>query len=478
MSTRSVRVYKELDAPVGATVVPKSVTAIVAYGRGDYINTVRGPYQSLSELAADMDNLSGGSPNDLDEDGHSAAYRWYRDFASQGARKVYIVEPAISALQIITMSGDGSQRIFDLITDKTGGAGSLTLSPIPGTLHVEYPIATDLVENEDYIVNWSEGKIYFDVAPAAAADNIQVSWNEYIATNVETALAKLENVGATIVAGAYFSSDNGGYSLLDKLKAHALNAGAKFNYCRAFLSGYYDDITNISAIGYNIPEVSYFVNLSGYFNDNIATPSNTWEEFRDPSAHMCGVCAVRDPWVSMHDKPVIDMPLGRELTSTEITTLVNARVNFCVTDTKGVVRIKNGYTGELSGSDVYKYIDAFGLWIYAANSLDQALLDANVTGNAQITREDMTNLEAVLINKLIDLYYEKAIADPRKLYTSHGLLPVNSQLIAAIKKDESDRSSNEETYIQNAQTSREETIRCYYDGLGSIHYIDLYLGGR
>jgi hypothetical protein len=479
--SRSIRVFEELDAPIAPIARPPHDTAIVGYGRGAYIGEVRGPYQSLSELAADMDNVSGGSPNDLDYDGHSAVYRWAREFMANGARRLYVVEPTVSAMQTITMTGTGSKRVFDLIADKTGGAGALTLSPIPGTVHVEYPIGTDLVENVDWIADWSQGIIYFKTAPAAAADNVQVSWNEYTAANVATAFALLENVPVTIVGGAYFASDNGNYSLIDEIRDHVDAAAALFWYRRGYGAAYWGDVATIAAKAYNNPDISLYTHKSGYFNDNITDPSVSWLEFKDPSAVVAGIKAAREAWKSLHDKPTQNLNMKLGFNSTQVATLTAAWVNYFADDGTGTFRIKGeGVTNEGS-SAIYRWDDARDTWILVGNRIYDGLYAANIIGNIQIERGQILAMEQTIFTILVQLFKDGAIGDPRLLQfnTVDQLRPINSQLVDALRTAPEDRTPEQVKYIQDAQNvTRSETMRIYYDYQGALHFLDIYLGGR
>jgi hypothetical protein len=474
--SRSIRILPELDAPISPIQTPKLDTAIVAFGRGDYIGEVRGPYQSLSELATDMDNLSGGSPFDLDLDGHSAAYRWARDFMANGARGLRVVEPTLGSLQTATYSGDGSQKSFDLIVDKTGGAGVLTISPVPGQLHVEHPVATDLVENVDYIVDWSRGIIHFKTAPAAAADNIQVEWKEYTAANVATALALLENINVQLISGAYFASDNG-YSLQDEVRDHVNAAATKFFYRRGAIEGYYGDVAGIVPLAYNNDYLGGFAHKSGYFNGNLADPSVNWLEYKDPSSVVCGITAARDPWVSIHEKSTQNLNMIQDFNSTEVATLEAAFINYFANDGSGTYRIKNGWNWE-GASATFRWWDSVGLWIFVGNSIYDVLLSQNIIGNIQIERDQYLNAEQIVINKLIQLSRDGAIAHPRDLIITHRLNPVNSEVINALRAEPEDRTPAQESLIQTTQSVREDTWRVYYDEQGWLHKLDIPLGGR
>ena len=475
--SRSIQILPELDGPISPIETPKSITGIVGYGRGAYINEVRGPYQSLTELATDMDNVSGGSPNDLDYDGHSAVYRWCREFMANGARKLYVVEPTISALQTITCTGNGSKRSFDLIVDKTGGAGALTRSPIPGTLHVEHPIATDLVENTDYIVDWSQGIVYFKTAPAAGANNIQISWNEYTTTNVSNAFNLLENKEIKLVGGAYFPSDNSGYDLIDEIRDHITAVNSLRNYRHAFIGGYYGDVANIVAKAYSSRFISKYASRSGYFNDNLLDPSISWLEFVDLTAVVAGIYASRNPWVSGHEKVAVNLNQRDDFNSTQMATLNAGYTNYFRFDGRDSYRLYQGYTSE-GASAIDRYVDSNRLWIYVGDVVYNDLLSKNIIGNVQIERDQMLTVEQTMFNSLIKIYREGGIGNPKELFDSVGLKPINSQLIDALKKAPSDRTTAENDYIQAAQLSRSEDVRMYYDALGSLHELIIYLGGR
>lgn len=476
MSSRSIRVYPEADGHIGNINVPKSTTGIVAYGRGAYIGEVRGPYQSLSELATDMDNLSGGTP-DLDFAGHSAAYRWCRDFMANGARKLYVVEPTLSALQTITMTGNATKKSFDLIIDKTGGAGALTLSPVPGTLSVEHPLLTKLVDGVDYIVDWSQGIVHFKTAPAAAANNIQVTWKEYTAANLTSAFVKLENYPVRLTTCAYAASDNGGYSLLSEIKTHVDACATRLNPRMGYITGYKGNSVQLLALAMNDPWIIANFNLSGYFNALITDPTTSWREFTDPTSVIIGLAAAREPWVTLHEKAAQNLNQVADPTSTEVTNLSAGFVNYFQFDGYSSYRFKNYYTFE-GATPRFRFGDSGLLWIYVSDTIYTDLLNNNIIGNVQIERDQIAKVKQTMYLSLKKLHKQSAIGDPDKLYITHGVYPINSVLFDAIELDESERTPAQEAYIQSVQSTRAETVRVYYDELGWLHYLDVYLGGR
>jgi hypothetical protein len=478
---QSLRIYRATGLPVAPLPVPKSITAIVGYGIGTYIGEVRGPYQSLAECSAEMDNTA----LNILKYGHSAVYRWVKDFMAQGGRKIYVVEPTISAAQTITCTGTGTKREFDMITDKTGGAGVLTLSPVPGTVSVEYPFAVFLVEGTDYIIDYSNGVVKLKTAPPAVADNIRIIFKEYVAANLTAAFVKLENKDVAIVGGAYFASDNGNYSLVDTIDAHVDAAALLFRPRRAMWTGYYGDYSaaankiGAKAQGYNNADLVAWANLSGYFNANLVDPSISWLEYKDPSAHHAGLAASRDPWKSMHEQVMNDLNQNSDWTSTQITALAGAYVNFDAWDGYGAYRSKNGWTCEVIGSQVYLFTDAKATWNYVHYKINSDFHAASIFGNVAVSRDEMMMVEQTILNSLTTVYKEGGVDNPKDLTASWPQYkPVMSILIDALRKDPSDRTVAERAYIQNVQNvTRTEDIRCYYDYMGSLHYINLYLGG-
>lgn len=476
MVGRSINIYQEIDGPVSPIAEPQNIIGIVGYGRGDHIGSLRGPYQSLSEAADEMDNLSGGTP-DLDYSGHSAAYRWIRDCMKNGSRKIYVVETAVSVLQTITMTGNGTKRAFDLIVDKTGGAGALTLSPVPGTLEVQYPLANKLVDGVDYIVDWSQGIVYFKTAPAAAANNIQVTWKEYTAAGLATSFAILETAPTKIVAGAYAFSDNGAYSLQDAVRDHVDNMHTRHNQRRGIIAGYYKDVANIAALAWDNEWLTAFANRCGYFNTNVTDPSLTWKEFTDPTAKVAGIAGARAPYVSLHEKKVTEPDQFDDFTSTDMATLEAAFVNYFQSDGLGNFTIKNGYCFETAVA-TYRFFDSVGLWIYVGDTIYADLQANNLMGNVQIERDQIGAVKNTIIFALEKLHNEGAIGDPKTFYDMFGFENIASQLFSALEKDVADRSAAEKAYILAARASRKESGKVYYEDQGWLHYLDLYLGGR
>ena len=479
--SRSIRILPEVDAPIASIRAPKSDTGIVGFGVGAHTLSVRGPYQSLVEVGLEMNNAGVL----LTQNGPSANYHWGRDLMANGARRIYMVEPVVApAIAGVpydnTMSGDGATRVFDMngggILTGGGSADPLTLSPIPGTLHIEVTGAP-VEYGTDWLCDWSRSIIYFAVAPVLGVDNITVDWREYTVAGVTAALALLESVPITLCGGAFLASINGAYNLVAEVRDHVDLAGGLFNYRHGFLQGYYQDVAGIAGLAYNNDHCSYLTNREGYYNDNLATPANTWKEFRDPTAMLAGIAASREPWVSMHEKQVINSTQVTDFNSTDVATLAAAWVNYFATDARGTLRMKNGFNSETAAA-TYRYIDSSRLWIYIGNSIYFDLLDKNIIGNIQVERSQILAMEQMIINTLIRISNEGGIEHPRWLPITHKLNPVNSMLIDAIKKSPEDRSPAEEAYIQAAQISRAETIRVYYDALGSIHWLDIYLGGR
>jgi hypothetical protein len=476
----SIRVYPATTRPYAPIATPKREMGIVGYGRGDHILSVRGPYQSLTEVETEMDNISGGSPNDLDFDGNSAVQRYIELFMSNGARKIRVVEPNISALQTITMTGNGTKRSFDLDVDKTGGAGALTMSPIPGTLHLEHPVATDLVYGTDWICDWSTGMVYFATAPAAAADNIQASWNEYTAANLGAAFDLLEVAPITMVGGAYLGSDGGGgsYALADEVRQHCDAALALFRPRMGFVQGYYQDSTDIRTYqaGLSSEDIYCLASRTGYFNDNLGFPADTWLEFTDPTAILAGIAAKNQPWMSLHEKKTTGINQASDFNSTEVANLRGSFVNFCFYNGVDGYNSKDGW----SSGATFRYFDSRSTWIYINGRVKNALTAGGYIGAAPVARGPMLALEATVINEIAAISVESsdAIADPEELSITHpGYRTVMSQLIEALRKAPSDRTPAEEAYIQARQADRTETMYVWYDYRGSLHYIDMYLGG-
>jgi hypothetical protein len=429
-----------------------------------------------------MDNLSGGTP-DLLFAGHSAAYRWVRDFMKNGARKIYVIEPTLSALQTITMTGTGAgvpwsgKRDFDLITDKTGGAGVCTLSPVPGTLTVEHPLLTKLVDGVDYIVDWSQGKIKFKTAPAAGANNIQVTWKEYTAANLATSFAIMETVPITIVGAAYAMSDNGGYSLADTIRDHCDFMATRLNPRGGLIAGFYGDVAAIAALAWNNDWLASFANRCGYFNDNLTDPSQTWLEFGDPTARVAGIAAARAPGTSLHDKIVQEANQYDDFTSTNMATLEAAFVNYFQSDGLGNYRIKNGFNYE-TGTARFRYWDSMQLWIYVANTIYADLETAQLMGNVQIERDQIGAVKNTILFALEKLANESRIGNPKNFELIYKFPNIASQLFDALEKDVSERTAAETAYILAARASRREAAKVYYEDLGWLHYLDVYLGGR
>lgn len=319
------------------------------------------------------------------------------------------------------------------------------------------------------MVDYSNGIVKFKTAPTAvgAPNNIRFIFKEYTAANCTAAFVKLENKDVAIVGGAYFASDNGNYSLVDTIDAHVDAAALLFRPRRAMWTGYYGDYTaaanhiGAKAQGYNNADLCAWANLSGYYNANLTDPSISWSEYHDPSAHHAGLAASRDPWKSMHEQIISDLGQVSDWTSTQITTLAGAYVNFDAWDGYGAYRSKNGWTCEVIGSQTYLYTDAKATWNYVLYKQRASFYTANIFGNYSVGRDEMMTVEQTILNSLTSVYKEGAIENPLQLTIDFPQCkPVMSILIDALRKDPADRSIAERAYIQNVQNvTRKEDIR-------------------
>ncbi|MFW9882488.1 MAG: hypothetical protein ACFFG0_56215, partial [Candidatus Thorarchaeota archaeon] len=256
-----------------------------------------------------------------------------------------------------------------------------------------------------------------------------------------------------------------------------VSAATIYKYRRGFIAGYYRDVAGISGLAYNNPDACLWANRSGWFNDNITDPSVSWKEFIDPSAVISGMAAVRDPWVSLHEKSAVNLNQVDGFNSTQISTLQAAWVNFFRFDGRGSYRSVEGFTNE-GAAAVHRYTDDRALWIYVGDTIYSDLLTKNIIGNIQVERNQVLDLEQVIMGSLMKIFNEGGIGNPQTLEIDVGLKPINSQLIDAIKTPPAERTQAQKDYIQNVQATRSETIRIYYDALGSIHELIIPLGGR
>ena len=461
----SINLFEATGLPALPLGVAKGVSAIVARGRGAYPGEIRGPYTTLSEARSEMDHVVAG---DLDDFGHTAAYRFIREFMANGGSKIYVIEPVISATQtIVTTLGTGSQRIFAL----TGGTTNVA---IPGTLHVTVT-AADKIEGTDFIVDYSGKRVCFKTAPILSAP-IVVTWKEYVASDNVTALASLESMAdVTLVSGAYLYLN----ALSEDIKDHCISCASRARHRIGWISGAYkntaDIITSATGTGQS-KYMNFWANRSGYFNDNLLDPSVTWMEFIDPAACILGRGSRENPWKTMHEKTMQNLNQVSEFTTTEITALIAAKVNYFTANQRGGWISKHGYLTDPSG--VYPYIDVMRTWIYVGSKSRNDLDAQNLIGEIQITDDQYLRVESVIMNTLRSINREGGIGDPDKLAIAiPGLKPVTSELLDAFKTAESQRSDYQLSLIQTSQQVRKDSVHISYDYLGNLHGLDLYLGG-
>jgi len=477
----SIRAHLATGLPNVTTLSsPKQVAGICGYGRGDYIGENRGPYVSLQQLQTDYNNTG----VTLTEDGQSAVCHFGRDFFANGGKRLYVTEPAVSVLKDNTFDANGATRVFDMNADFQGGgsADALVLSPIPGTVHIESPPGTVLDYGVDWICDWSQGLIYFAVAPAndlgTTPHDITIDWREYTAAQLTTAFAVLETAPISLVGGAFFASSNGGYSLVDEIDAHCTASHTNRRTRFGFAEGYYRDRVNLIAGpgAYATEWMGVFGNRSGWFNDNLTTPSTSWKEFIDPTACIMGIASALSPQVTLHEKPMKNLNQIDEWNSTDIGLFNAAHVNYFGFDGISAFNCKDGYNIEGAIAN-FRYIDAARSWIYIKDRVKIAMIANNCIGS-QVSRSPMIAIEQTILNELKLLHNEKVIADPAELSFAYPeFKPVMSELIEAFKSIIQERSPEEWAYIQARQADRTEPIYVFYDYQGALHYIDLYLGG-
>lgn len=457
----SIRTFRATGTPAVPLPVSKRLAGVCGVGIQDYIGEVRGPFRSLTEVSSEFDH-SGG---DLTTYGHTALYRFAREFYANGGRDLYIVETELGSEQNVTPTPGASDMEIDISGDLVAHP------PQPGTLDVVVD-GSQMEEDVDFIVDYTKGVIKFKSAPGAVATDIK--WKELVNANVTSSLAYLESYRTNIISIPYaFDND-----LMALLKTHCDNGETKQRQRIGFASGVYGDTTDIITAAGGVAQsefMSLFANKSGYYNSLINDPSDTWLEFVDPSACILGVASSRDPWISLHEKTMQNLNQNLEWTSTEITNLSAAYVNYFSDNGLGGYNSKNGYL--LDPDAVYRYVDQMSTWIYIKDLCKSRLFSRNLIGNTPINRSTMINIRETILSVLDSVYLNGGIANPSDLSSTHpGYEPVMSELLSALLIDPSQRNATQNAMIQDAQSTRNVTIYVFYDYQGSLHFIDLYLG--
>jgi hypothetical protein len=397
--------------------------------------------------------------------GHTSAYRYIREMMANGGRKIYVIEPAVSAEQTdSSQAGNGTAKVFTI-------AGMLAFHPVPGTLEVAVS-AVNKEENIDYIVDYSSKKVHFRTAPANLAP-IVFKWKEYTVVGLQAAFAKLETVQAVLAGLAYGFHP----TLVAELKTFTNNCYTRYRPKLAFYTGAYKDATTIltTAVTNASDFMVAWANRSGYFNDKMTDPSLTWLQFIDPASCMLGVAARVNEWDSLHEETVSNLNHDGEWTSSEITALSAVFVNFFTVNVPGNGFIaKNGWTTGASGE--YRWIDKIRTWIFFAFQINNDLYVRNLIGNVPVNEPALLTVEQTILNTLKSASRLGVIADPDQMFDTHGVNPVESELLVAIKTPPSQRTPAQEELIQNTQELRDVELNVSFDYQGSIHTLTINLG--
>jgi hypothetical protein len=364
-----------------------------------------------------------------------------------GAKTIYAIRATATAATQQLFNGDDSTKIFSLNLSADGW-------PERGSVDVEVDSVAQ-VEGTDYDVDYGNGDIIFVTAPATGTSNITVDFNVISSTNLETALGILLDSPVQLVVGAMMFDP----ALLTEIKDHVVAASAS-GFERMGIAM----LPNGNSSG--TVETVAVVGTGGALTNQDRMICFGHATLEDVAAACAGLIAKYEPWVSIILKPTSGIVKERDLTSTEETALLTLQVNPIV----DVVLIPGSglYTGEgftLSGDATKLYIDVMRVIDDITFRLKSGLTNPNTIGTLKINAEGLRTLRGQI----------RGIMAPRVKAGEIDSFEVEVPLLPIATIPASERTTEQQTELNNAKASRTVEVDVSIEYSGAIHSISINL---
>ena len=437
-----------------------SMFGLVGCGGGDYIGQLRGPYTNTVDSLADY-------PDHAAESGHNGIYRAAADYFNNGGTQLYISEYDLETEVSDAQNGNGTIKEFTV--------SGVTLQVEVGTLRVLVG-STTLEEGVDYIVDYSNEKVCFKVAPVTGTSNVHFHWKETTVGHIDAALAALSGVTINVVCVAYCFNA----TLEEELKAHCLSCESLGKPRTCFVNGKYADATNIisTATAIASERVCLQANRCGYYNAGASDPSVDWLEFKDYSVALAGVVCANYPWESMHFKFVKGINWHGQFNSTDLQNLLNAFINVAFDPDyisgNGVV-VNQCYT--LDSTRAFPWVDEIRFFDYYDQSIKGYLTSPSIIGHLRVdVLGDMLTVKGKLQMIQNSFYQIGAIYNPALLKDRFGVDGVVFPLVDALIADSDGNATDVQLQtISDAEDTRKVITYNSYRKTAGVHEITNYL---
>lgn len=187
----------------------------------------------------------------------------------------------------------------------------------------------------------------------------------------------------------------------------------------------------------------------------------------DVAAAVGGKLASLDPWESIVNKALSGVTNSADFTTTQMTALAAAQVNFIfdplyLAGTTNVLR--TGYTLGTAAEGI-NYIDVRRTIDDISYKLKTGLTNPNVIGNLRINRAGIAEL----------IGYITGIMQPCVNSKEIDSFDINIPIASVLAKDIDERTDGETTTLTNARTARTVTGSVIIEYSGAIHTLNLTL---
>lgn len=391
-----------------------------------------------------------------------------------GGQKIFVVQASSSA-----GVGDSFQ-VGDAATKKFTVVGVVD-QILKGSLVVEIN-SVQKTEGTDYIVDYSNGDVYFKTPPPNGSPDgdLDFVWRESTPAQIATALDELLFDRIEFIGLAYLFKN----SYCDELLTHITEAKSDNKLREAVYAGQYLDATTIktTATTNDSSRMSLWANRSGYGGNQAASvdSSLTWLEFTDPASAVLGVISARKPWKSLHRRNVRGINYYKQWTRTEVgdeatpDSLIGKNINIFVRNVINAIVINEGTTNDQSRQ--VRWLDDQRTIDLADDRLKTKLSSSNVVGESDILLEDILAIDRLAYSVLMDLYRVKAIANPNDTFPVHGVQAIDFELKKVLLTPAVDRTPAQNQYLIDRTGDRTAPMAVFIDHRGQVHRILIDLG--
>jgi hypothetical protein len=286
------------------------------------------------------------------------------DIAFQNGATVIYATPADVSVETLgeTFSGDASTTEFTLANQPAQPLESVEVDSTPQ------------VEGSDFKVDYGNKKIIFFTAPASGTDNISVDYNQHSATDIQDALALLNQKPINIEVGAMINDE----ILLEDIYDHVVAQ------------------TEIERIGVYMLKNG---ETATSFADTIADAKSILiahkSELKDVASAFAGRIAGIVPWGSLTGQPLLGIQQGdRQFTETERQAFEDKQINV---STEAIKRPGSGEVVDigttLDPEAKLVYIDLIRNALFVGDVLETGLDRPDIIGKLPINLVGMKELD-------------------------------------------------------------------------------------